>query len=83
MDDLQDVLHGPEHTTKDEVSIPLSASDPSPPQCDICGDTDTAMHKLKKCGHLMCDDCLTAQLDSQHACRYRCPFCRANFFSSD
>ncbi|KAH3978540.1 hypothetical protein HBI56_083550 [Parastagonospora nodorum] len=80
---LEDVLHGPEHITKDEVSDPLAASNPSPPPCDICGDTNTTTRKLKACQHHMCEDCLTAQLDSQHACRYKCPFCRANFLSSD
>jgi hypothetical protein len=83
LEDLQDVLLGPEHTTKDEVSDLLTATDPLTPPCDICGDTGIAMRKLKKCRHLMCDNCLAAQLDTQHPCRYKCPFCRANFFSSD
>jgi hypothetical protein len=58
--DLGDMLHGPEHTTKDEVSDPLAASDPSSPPCDICGDTNTAMRKLKASQHQMCEECLTA-----------------------
>ncbi|EAT81907.1 hypothetical protein SNOG_10513 [Parastagonospora nodorum SN15] len=47
--DLEDVLHGPEHTTKDELSDPLAASDPSPPPCDICGDTNTTTPRLAAC----------------------------------
>ncbi|KAF2822304.1 hypothetical protein CC86DRAFT_256963, partial [Ophiobolus disseminans] len=44
--------------------------------CGICGEEPWLMRKLWACGHEFCAECLGAQLDTQHECRYRCPLCR-------
>lgn len=78
--DLQDVLLGPIHATKDDVSNPIEASQILQSLCDICGDSHTTMRELKVCYHQICEGCLEAQLGAQHECRYKCPLCRAEFF---
>ncbi|KAJ4368454.1 hypothetical protein N0V83_006811 [Neocucurbitaria cava] len=78
LDELEDVLSGPENVTLDQVSSVAMTTDES--SCDICGDTESTMRQLNACSHQICQQCLTTQLSTSHASRYKCAFCRAEFF---
>jgi hypothetical protein len=78
-DDFEDVLTGPEHASIDDVSIAVEYEQDQS-SCDLCGDGSVSMRKLKRCGHEFCKECLRTQLDTNHACRYKCAFCHSEFF---
>lgn len=75
--DVQDVLLGPKSTTVNHVAMPIATT--SEP-CQLCGDEKVPMRQLVACNHILCEDCLDTQLKAEHASRYKCPFCRAEFF---
>jgi hypothetical protein len=79
LDDLEDVLMGPEHASIDDVSIAFEYEHDQS-SCALCGDDDVPMRKLEGCGHELCEECLRTQLNTNHACRYKCAFCRNEFF---
>ncbi|KAH7088753.1 hypothetical protein FB567DRAFT_522225 [Paraphoma chrysanthemicola] len=78
LDDLEDVLIGPDSVDIDELSISVS-HDPAT-DCAVCFDAYSTLPKLA-CAHEYCEECLNTQLGTHHACRYRCGSCRAEFFS--
>lgn len=77
--DTQDILRGPQNVTVSQVSIHMEYEDENP--CEVCGDSSVDMREVSVCGHVICEDCLGAQLRIEHACRYKCPYCRAEFFA--
>ncbi|KAH7380330.1 hypothetical protein DE146DRAFT_761063 [Phaeosphaeria sp. MPI-PUGE-AT-0046c] len=76
--ETQDVLRGPHRVAADQVSISMEYEDEYP--CELCGECSVQMREIKVCGHVVCKDCLCAQLKIEHECRYKCPYCRAEFF---
>lgn len=76
-DHLENVLVGPEQVSVAEVSVQVPTTAES--ACLICFESPTSMRKIKVCGHVYCDYCLYSQLRSNHAARYRCAGCRAEF----
>lgn len=74
---LVDVLPGPEHVSLVEISKPTEVTPDS--TCLVCFESQISMRKINVCGHQYCEDCLDAQLQSQHAARYKCAGCRAEF----
>lgn len=78
LDNLTDVLSGPDTASIDEVSQVICH--PEDQTCSICWETVVSLRKLNACTHVFCEDCLTSQLDSQHASRYRCAVCRQELF---
>lgn len=71
-----DVLRGPASTTVDHVAMPIGIT---PEPCVLC-DEHTPMRQLAACNHIVCEECLDGQLKVENECRYKCPFCRAEFF---
>jgi hypothetical protein len=80
--DFEDVLTGPEHADINDVSIAFEYVEYEPGQssCSLCGDEDVPMRMLWGCLHELCEECLRTQLNTNHACRYKCAFCRNEFF---
>lgn len=74
---VQDVLLGPASTTVNHVAMPIGTT---PEPCQLCGDESVPMRQLVICNHVLCEDRLDTQLKAEHASRYKCPFCRAEFF---
>jgi hypothetical protein len=75
--EVQDVLVGPNHAALDDVSIAVPTTEQA---CGICCDSGSSLRKIKVCVHMFCKECLSAQLEAQHECRYKCSACRAEFF---
>jgi NADH pyrophosphatase NudC (nudix superfamily) len=75
---FQDVLKGPERAELEDVCdlVPVRQNS----ACGICGEADWVMREIRVCGHEFCADCLGAQLETQHECRYKCSLCRAESF---
>lgn len=73
------VLLGPQNAEVDEVSTPVDFDDIRQ-SCTLCDDSSIQLRQLKVCGHIICQDCLASQLAVVHQCRYKCAYCRAEFF---
>lgn len=78
VDTQTDVLPGPQNVTVDEVSIPTALENET--FCGLCGNPSYQIRELKACGHAMCANCLGSQVRAEHPCRYKCAYCRAEFF---
>lgn len=77
--DDDDMLSGPDSATLDDVSTAVEPS-PGAAPCDVCYQSDVPMRKFMVCSHGVCASCLDAQLQIADHYRYKCPFCRAEFF---
>jgi hypothetical protein len=75
---IEDELRGPENVALDDVSVIASA--PRDESCVLCGGEHIEMRRIILCSHELCTDCLTKQLNTRHECRYKCAFCRRDFF---
>jgi hypothetical protein len=76
--ELVDVLTGPVNVITDQVSsLVLNRSDST---CTVCFETHISMRTIDVCGHDYGEECLRQQLDTYHASRYKCAYCRASFF---
>ncbi|CBX94086.1 hypothetical protein IAQ61_003957 [Plenodomus lingam] len=76
-----DILTGPENVQVTDVS--QRCLFPRDQTCAICGEAQNQIRTINICGHEVCANCLQQQLDSAYNSRYRCAFCRAEFFTND
>jgi hypothetical protein len=70
-------LDGPNPLNVEQVSVTMANT--SDKVCTICFESLPTMRKIKACCHEYCEECLSGQLQSRHASRYKCAACRNPF----
>ncbi|KAF2108096.1 hypothetical protein BDV96DRAFT_505149 [Lophiotrema nucula] len=71
------MLEGPEDVCVDQVSDFWAGG--SVESCPVCLEEEMVTRRLRKCGHLIGEECLAQQLKSRVPNRYNCVLCRAYF----